>query len=158
MGQCCSDSVKEVDGQVIVVKESDLADDQQSEEQQKKASSLGDSGNKSSSQSNNNKPSSASKALIKSRCSVTSDRISQRKLAYGLGPKVKVDIKKIMESIREKQSLRSDVALIGTGGRQVQSADVVKSTSKSAHLKSVQSGHARKSEKSEQKSTKNEQQ
>lgn len=112
-----------------------------------KSAPLDDQKKKSSSHSKN-KSSSASKTLIKSRCSITSDRISQRKLSYGLGPKVKVDIKKIMETIREKQSMRSDVALIGTGGK-LKSAAVVKSSSNSGHLKSVQkeSEHVRKGDK-----------
>lgn len=83
----------------------------------------------------------------KSRCSIAStsstERIAKRKLAHGMTPKVTIDFKKILENLREKQTMRNDVALIGTGGRNKSATVTVKSSSSPLHLKPAQSGRRR---------------
>ncbi len=134
MGQCCSDNTKDIDGE-IKLDENSVSADHRSKSKQKKPSE--ESRQKSGSKSGNNIKSSASKTLLTSQCgSVTSDRLAQRKLAQGPGPKIKVDMKKIMANLREKQTMRSDVALIGTGGRVKSAAGKLASA---GHLKSAAS-------------------
>lgn len=81
----------------------------------------------------------------KSRCSIAStsstERIAKRKLAHGMTPRVTIDMKKIMENLREKQTMRKDVALIGHGGRN--KSATFKSSTSPTRLKSAQSGRRR---------------
>ncbi len=67
----------------------------------------------------------------------SSDRIAHRKMAAGPVPKVAVDMKKIIENLQEKQTMRNQVALIGAGGR---SPSAPLATQKSS-FKSASSGH-----------------
>ncbi len=81
-------------------------------------------------------------ATINSRSSSSgsaSERIAHRKMAPGPAPKVAVDMKKIIENLREKQTMRNQVALIGAGGQRPSKGTPL--TTQKSTFKSARSGH-----------------
>ncbi|KAH9402317.1 hypothetical protein TYRP_016375 [Tyrophagus putrescentiae] len=76
-------------------------------------------------------------ATINSRSA--SERIAHRKMAPGPAPKVAVDMNKIIENLREKQTMRNQVALIGAGGQKPSKGTPL--TTQKSTFKSARSGH-----------------
>lgn len=160
MGQCCSDSIQ-AKAEAKEAKDPETVHSQDKKEKtvvpsaSPKEAEVAATGRKSSLHPKKNIHNIKSAASLghhgkmpKSTASTASassnERIAKRKLARGMTPKVIIDLNKIMENLREKQTMRNDVALIGQGGR-IKSAAAVKSSSSSLRVKSVQSDRHRKS-------------